>query len=520
MSLADELLADLEEDNENEDELIIEEPAEETTEEVSEKFLKPSINLMEVDVKVQSIRELCKLRDSERLQYVLKQIEFYAQRQRSSAEMLGSVESDPEYCLIVEANAIAVDIDNEISIIHKFTKEKYQKRFPELDSLIVGEMEYLLAVKELGNDLNQVKNNEKLQAILTQATIMIVSVTASTTQGNLLTPSEKAQIDEACEMAIELNNFKSRIYEYVESRMTFIAPNLSMIVGRFKMYLKLKLEGFRGESISGASTAAKLLGIAGGLTKLSKMPACNVQVLGSQKKTLAGFSKTQMLPHTGYVYYAQIVQDTPPDLRRKATRLVAAKAVLAARVDACHESVHGEIGLKFKEDIEKKLDKLQEPPPVKFVKPLPKPIEGSKKKRGGKRVRKMKERYALTEFRKQANRMNFGDIEEDAYQDDLGYSRGTIGKTGAGRIRLPQVDEKTKVRISKTLQKNLQKQQVYGGSTTVKRQISGTASSVAFTPLQGLEIVNPQAAEKTQSEINAKYFSNTSGFLSVGRRAI
>lgn len=191
-------------------------------------------------------------------------------------------------------------------------------------------------------------------------------------------------------MAIELNNYKSKIYEYVESRMTFIAPNLSMIVG--------------------ASTAAKLLGIAGGLTKLSKMPACNVQVLGSQKKTLSGFSQTQMLPHTGYVYYSQIVQDTAPDLRRKAARLVAAKSVLAARVDACHESVHGEIGLKFKEDIEKKLDKLQEPPPVKFIKPLPKPIEGSKKKRGGKRVRKMKERYALTEFRKQANRMNFGDV--------------------------------------------------------------------------------------------------------------
>lgn len=62
-------------------------------------------------------------------------------------------------------------------------KNKYQKRFPELDSLIVGEMEYMSAVKELGNDLDQVKNNEKLQQILTQATIMIVSVTASTTQG-------------------------------------------------------------------------------------------------------------------------------------------------------------------------------------------------------------------------------------------------------------------------------------------------------------------------------------------------
>ncbi|XP_030571688.1 U4/U6 small nuclear ribonucleoprotein Prp31 [Drosophila novamexicana] len=503
MSLADELLADLEEDNDNDiddAEMADADDVEQATlnHELAEKLLKPGPNLMEVDVTVQSVRELCKLRDSERLQNTLKQIEHYARRQRSAAEMLGSVESDPEYCLIVDANAIAVDIDNEISIVHKFTKEKYQKRFPELDSLIVGEIEYLLAVKELGNDLDQVKNNEKLQAILTQATIMIVSVTASTTQGTMLTPAEKAKIDEACEMAIELNNFKSKIYEYVESRMTFIAPNLSMIVG--------------------ASTAAKLLGIAGGLTKLSKMPACNVQVLGSQKKTLSGFSQTQMLPHTGYVYYSQIVQDTAPDLRRKAARLVAAKSVLAARVDACHESVHGEIGLKFKEDIEKKLDKLQEPPPVKFIKPLPKPIEGSKKKRGGKRVRKMKERYALTEFRKQANRMNFGDIEEDAYQGDLGYSRGTIGKTGTGRIRLPQLDEKTKVRISKTLQKNLQKQQVYGGNTTVKRQISGTASSVAFTPLQGLEIVNPQAAERSHTE--AKYFSNTSGFLSVGKRTI
>lgn len=69
-------------------------------------------------------------------------------------------------------------------------------------------------------------------------------------------------------MAIDLTNYKTTIFEYVESRMTFIAPNLSMIVG--------------------AATAAKIVGVAGGLTKLSKIPACNVTLLGSQKKTLAG----------------------------------------------------------------------------------------------------------------------------------------------------------------------------------------------------------------------------------------
>lgn len=492
MSLADELLADLEE-NDNED---LEE-ALEIKEEIKEEEFEQHEIPMEVDTsQITSIRELAKLRDSEVLKNIMKQIDGYGGKLRRSEEIIGPVESDPEYQLIVEANNIAADIDGEITIIHRFTRDKYQKRFPELDSLVVSPLEYVWTVKELGNDLDQAKNNETLQQFLTQATIMVVSVTASTTQGTLLSEFELEQIDESCDMAIELNNFKKQIFEYVESRMAFIAPNISIIVG--------------------ASTAAKVMGIAGGLTKLSKMPACNVLVLGQQKKTLSGFSQVTMLPHTGFIFYSEIVQDTPPDLRRKAARLVATKCTLAARVDACHESADGHIGKMLREEIMKKLDKLQEPPPVKFVKPLPKPIEASRKKRGGKRVRKMKERYAMTEFRKHANRMNFGDIEDDAYQEDLGYSRGTIGKTGTGRIRLPQVDEKTKVRISKTLQKNLQKQQqVWGGSTTVKKQVSGTASSVAFTPLQGLEIVNPQAAEVKVEEANNKYFSNTSGFLKL-----
>jgi U4/U6 small nuclear ribonucleoprotein PRP31 len=56
----------------------------------------------------------------------------------------------------------------------------------------------------------------------------------------LLSESELTEIREACEQGLELNSIKLRIYEYVESRMSFIAPNLSAIVG--------------------ASTAAKIMG--------------------------------------------------------------------------------------------------------------------------------------------------------------------------------------------------------------------------------------------------------------------
>ncbi len=43
-------------------------------------------------------------------------------------------------------------------------------------------------------------------------------------------------------------------------------------------------------------------------------------------------------------------------------------------------------------------------------------------------------------------------IEEDAYQDAVGYSTGLIGKSGSGKVRAAQVDSKTKAKISQKLQ--------------------------------------------------------------------
>ena len=87
------------------------------------------------------------------------------------------------YKLIVEANNLTVEIDNEINVIHKFIRDKYLKRFPELESLVPNALDYIRTVRELGNHVERAKNNEVLQKFLTTATIMVVSVSASTTQG-------------------------------------------------------------------------------------------------------------------------------------------------------------------------------------------------------------------------------------------------------------------------------------------------------------------------------------------------
>lgn len=111
MSLADELLADLEDENDIEDVEIKEENISDDEKSGEDELME--FEEMKVDVKVDSIRSICKLRDSERLQDILAQIEKFRLKNRSAAEMIGNLESDPEYQLIVEANNVAVEIDTE-----------------------------------------------------------------------------------------------------------------------------------------------------------------------------------------------------------------------------------------------------------------------------------------------------------------------------------------------------------------------------------------------------------------------
>lgn len=63
-------------------------------------------------------------------------------------------------------------------MIHKFVKDKYQKRFPELETFVQMPMDFLRTVKVLGNNINiKMNDNKELDAVLPPASRIIVSVT-------------------------------------------------------------------------------------------------------------------------------------------------------------------------------------------------------------------------------------------------------------------------------------------------------------------------------------------------------
>lgn len=178
MSLADELLADLEDMDDDEKDMDTDMPY---PSELSGNYIKQE--LFPVSSKTLTLDQVSKLMNSERLRFVLKEIETYSTSSRSPDDIQGPVEMDPEYQLIVESNNLAVEVDNDISAIHKYIRDLYSKRFSELESLVVNPLEYITTVKELGNDISRAKHSTVLQQILTQATVMVLSVTSSTTQG-------------------------------------------------------------------------------------------------------------------------------------------------------------------------------------------------------------------------------------------------------------------------------------------------------------------------------------------------
>ncbi|KAH7515735.1 hypothetical protein FEM48_Zijuj10G0057900 [Ziziphus jujuba var. spinosa] len=331
-TLADSFLADLDELSDNDADIIDEDDGEAANMEEDVDGDLADIENLNYD----DLDSVSKLQNTQRYAEIMQKVEDALQKDSDASNQgvdQGIVlEDDPEYQLIVECNSLSVDIENEIVIIHNFIRDKYRLKFPELESLVHHPIDYARVVKKIGNEMDVTLVD--LEGLLPSAIIMVVSVTASTTSGKPLPDEILQKTVDACDRALSLDSAKKKVLDFVESRMGYIAPNLSAIVG--------------------SAVAAKLMGTAGGLAALAKMPACNVQLLGAKKKNLAGFSTATSQFRLGYIEQTEIFQSTPPPLRMRACRLLAAKSTLAARVDSTRGDPSGGTGRAFREEIRKK----------------------------------------------------------------------------------------------------------------------------------------------------------------------
>ncbi|KAJ5107538.1 U4/U6-U5 snRNP complex subunit prp31 [Penicillium angulare] len=415
----------------------------------------------------------------------------------------------------------SITTGDELTRLHKVLRDHYSIRFPELETLVTSPIKYAKTVAILKNgpfdDIKALSNSadnlaeESLKSVLDGPSLMVVAVEGTTTRGREMSESELKVVMDICEKIIRLDRERTALTESIRSRVNQIAPNLATLIG--------------------PQTAAQFLNQTGGLLELAKIPACNLGAQGSRRQDGLGFATNHGVRSQGFLYDSPLIQEVPNDLRKQAIRIVSAKMVLAARADVSNYSKDGSLGEELKEQCFKRLEKLTEAAPNSGVKALPAPDDKPSRKRGGRRARKAKEAIAMTELRKAQNRVAFGKEESEV---GYGTGEGTVGlgmlgQQNDGRIRATQIDQRTRAKLSKNnkgwgaatpasgtasslrgfgqggmsgtasvLQsKGLRSS---GVGTSLGGGSAGTASTIAFTPVQGLELVDP----KVQAELNRK----------------
>ena len=137
----------------------------------------------------------------------------------------------------------------------------------------------------------------------------------------------------------------------------------------------------------------------------------------------------------------------------------------------------------------------------------------------------------MTDLRRAQNRMAFGKEEAEVGVGDETEGLGMIGSAATdGKVRATQIDQRTKAKLSKKnpgwgfgsasgaggLASSLRGFGQGTGNATVLQSHglrssgvgsgagAGTTSIIAFTPFQGLELVNPRAKEEMERKRKAE----------------
>ncbi len=239
--------------------------------------------------------------------------------------------------MIVQAISLLDDLDKELNNYIMRCREWYGWHFPELGKLVQDNLAFAKIVKLLGDRTKAATLD--MSEILPEDLEEQVKLAAEISMGTEISEEDTMNIHYLCEQVIEITEYRAQLYDYLKNRMQAIAPNLTTLVGEL--------------------VGARLISHAGSLMNLAKHPASTVQILGAEKALFRALKTKKDTPKYGLIYHASIVGQTAQKNKGKLSRMLAAKASLAIRVDALGEDNDVEIGIQSRAKIEARLRQLE-----------------------------------------------------------------------------------------------------------------------------------------------------------------
>merc|ERR1712241_567789 len=157
--------------------------------------------------------------------------------------------------------------------------------------------------------------------------------------GTEISEVDLLNIKHLCGQVVEIQEYREQLWSYLKNRMVAIAPNLTTLVGEL--------------------VGARLISHAGSLMNLAKHPASTVQILGAEKALFKALKTKHDTPKYGLIYHAQLVGQASSKLKGKVSRMLAAKAAIATRVDALGEETNTDLGIEHRAKVETRIRQLE-----------------------------------------------------------------------------------------------------------------------------------------------------------------
>lgn len=240
--------------------------------------------------------------------------------------------------MIVQAVSLLDDLDKELNNYIMRCREWYGWHFPELGKIVTDNIAFAKTVKIIGTRENTA--NSDLSDILPEEIEEKVKEAAEISMGTEISEEDILNIQNLCDQVIEITNYRTQLYDYLKARMMAMAPNLTVLVGDL--------------------VGARLISHAGSLINLAKHPASTVQILGAEKALFRALKTKKDTPKYGLIYHSQLVGQSSTKNKGKMSRMLAAKAALATRVDALGEDGSFTLGAEHKAKLESRLRILEE----------------------------------------------------------------------------------------------------------------------------------------------------------------
>lgn len=240
--------------------------------------------------------------------------------------------------MIVQAVSLLDDVDKELNNYVMRLREWYGWHFPELSKIITDNLAYARVVKLMGDRGHAAKLD--LSEILPEHLEKEMKWAAEISMGTEISTEDIFNIKSLCEQVIEMFKTRDELWSYLKERMAMVAPNLTILCGEL--------------------VGARLIAHAGSLLNLAKHPSSTVQILGAEKALFRALKTKHDTPKYGLIYHASLVGGATPKNKGKLSRMLAAKASLAIRVDALSETSDSTLGIEQRAKLESRVRNLDE----------------------------------------------------------------------------------------------------------------------------------------------------------------